>query len=676
MRPDRLRPKSVPAKGADDSSSTRADAEEVEDNVAEDVPEPGKIKAPEARQDVQESANPAIGDLGNDDRTRKVALNSIVQEEDSRAIKVNARINESKEDCDPIERNVAVRELEENILPGADESIPNVSEEMSTAVACPDEELANTPTNREANLDSPSGARYKSRTVSISPNAVYDAEIREDGEDTFAIPVAPADDAEIYNEAIVTEVVFNYSYEHEYHGSTNAILIEGMDTEFSASELKDNPKTPESVRKGAATLTSPESVQERSRSVPKNTAVEAHSSELIDGGYTSPAGPKFSLAAQESAFIDKEDAMNVFSGTKHEDVISTEDNDTRLQPARNGAGDVILRDSPAIRKLRHSVRLSMEDLTPEEVTEAAIVFHNYTGKKESKPTIGSSPEGIMVDASRSPPKADLTVTLEDDTLEEPVEAVKGRTRSGARFSDDTTMLKDFLSRAQARKLAQPSGIPASAAKPLASPHRIPRKALAELDSNSPSTQKQRDIANRPGTPPGKGKLAAIDFEDFEEAIPEPTSCRRSTRTRSPAPSKSAPGAPSFIPVRRADGADPVILQKSAAQELAIVTRANTRRNKGQAKIPSVTLQSLPAEGSDLTAVKHGNKNAKSVEWDEKLVYFQEVTESTEIQEEKRPRVRRLRGLGGVNGTPAPQKMMADVNISYGTPAPKRRGKIR
>lgn len=249
------------------------------------------------------------------------------------------------------------------------------------------------------------------------------------------------------------------------------------------------------------------------------------------------------------------------------------------------------------------------------------------------------------------------------------------TRSSARFSDDTNLLKDFLNRAQAKKMIKDIKMPASE-PPAISPRRSPREALSELTSNSPSPQKPRDLASRPGTPPGKQRLDAYTLDDVDELTAEPTSCRRSTRTRFPAPAKTPPGAPSFIPVRRADGADPVVLQKSEAQELAVQTRANTRRNKGQSKPPSVALRHLTAEMVETTLTRmHAHENSKSVGWDERLVYYQDYRDGTteEGKEEKRPKVRRLRGLGSANGTPA-AKRVADVAIPSRTPAPRRRGK--
>ncbi|KAL9601956.1 MAG: hypothetical protein Q9219_002180 [cf. Caloplaca sp. 3 TL-2023] len=253
-----------------------------------------------------------------------------------------------------------------------------------------------------------------------------------------------------------------------------------------------------------------------------------------------------------------------------------------------------------------------------------------------------------------------------------------RTRSGTRFSDDTNMLKDFLSRAQARKHARDTAKSSAAA---ISPTRSPRKALASLDSNSPLPHKTREVANRAGTPPGKVRLGEMQMDNIEEMMGDASPVRRSTRKRLPAPAKTALSAPSFIPVRRADGAEPVVLQKSVAQELALVTRTNTRRNKGQAKPPAVILKSLTGQESE-GEVKGGHvlRSSKCVGWDEKLVYYQDGTigkaKAEVLVEEKRPKARRLRGLGTSNGTPAPKRTTADILSSNGTPASKRDGRIR
>ena len=250
-----------------------------------------------------------------------------------------------------------------------------------------------------------------------------------------------------------------------------------------------------------------------------------------------------------------------------------------------------------------------------------------------------------------------------------------KTRSGARISDDTSMLKDFLNRAQAKKAAKcVPPLSAEVPKLQGSPtRRSPRKALEPQTGAVVSPQKSKKSTKGPNTPPRKVIVEDIDSSDDQEAINEPASFRRSTRTRLPAPSKTPPGAPSFIPVRRGDGSDQVVLQKSQAQEMAIVTRANTRRNKGQSKPPALALQDLPPESPVKMTAKDRADRARKVAWAEKLASYRESRDTPEEPDDQRPKVRRLRGLGAVHGTPA-KKATAAVPPPNGTPAPKRRSK--
>ena len=291
-------------------------------------------------------------------------------------------------------------------------------------------------------------------------------------------------------------------------------------------------------------------------------------------------------------------------------------------------------------------------------------------------TSGDTQEMVAMDKAN-----EVLAKTELDDISQATEAIREqtpnqKTRSGARFSDDTSMLKDFLNRAQARKAAQKPLLSAPDAPiPQNSPRRSPRKMHGSQDGQGSSPQKPRNIGNRPNTPPSKPKPEAFDSDDGEEHNAEPASCRRSTR-RLPAPSKALPGAPSFIPVRRADGGDPVVLQKSQAQELAVTTRANTRRNKGQSKPPLLALQDLASESIDLaTTAKRGEK-AKSVGWAERLASYRDANGESDEIEERRPKVRRLRGLGAVNnGTPTAKRTTAVVSTPNGTTAAKRRGKV-
>ena len=313
--------------------------------------------------------------------------------------------------------------------------------------------------------------------------------------------------------------------------------------------------------------------------------------------------------------------------------------------------------------------------------EAIEVYEHPDLADTSQPLLDETPDNDH--GTEAMDKAnEVLARTELEDVSQAMEATKEqtpnqKTRSGARFSDDTSMLKDFLNRAQARKAAQRPILSAPDAPiPQHSPRRSPRKTHGSQDGHASSPQKPRNVANRPGTPPSKPKAEALESDDGEELTAEPASCRRSTRARLPAPPKAAPGGPSFIPVRRADGADPVVLQKSQAQELAVTTRANTRRNKGQSRPPLLALKDLPTESADLAkTAKEGAEKGKSVAWAERLASYQVANGEADDAEEKRRKVRRLRGLGAVNVTPAAKRRTAVVGTSNGTPAPKGQGNV-
>ncbi|KAL8922401.1 MAG: hypothetical protein Q9172_003594 [Xanthocarpia lactea] len=328
---------------------------------------------------------------------------------------------------------------------------------------------------------------------------------------------------------------------------------------------------------------------------------------------------------------------------------------------------------------------SVEDQAAIQNNEHPSTDEGELGEEASdQATIEQLSEHAINEKNLNTHVADRQVEILDSHCHE-TQGPQMKTRSGARFSDDTKMLKDFLSRAQARKLVKEvtlaPGLDANTGAAAISPRRSQRNALATLDSNSPSRHMPRELANDPGTPPSKPRRKEVHREGKGECTAQGSPVRRSTRKRLLAPANPGTGAPSFIPVRRADGTDPVVLQKSVAQELALVTQTNTRRNKGQSRPPAVILKSLPVEiVEEGTKGGHDLRNCKSVGWDRKLVYYQDGVEAIVDLEsktaEKRPKARRLQGLGAGNGTPAPKRKTADVLSSNGTPASKRHSRVR
>lgn len=335
--------------------------------------------------------------------------------------------------------------------------------------------------------------------------------------------------------------------------------------------------------------------------------------------------------------------------------------------------------------------LSIADSNPSEARGGVSILI------EILPQSSSADDNFATNSLQRGSRLNDTNTRESpDASSEQTKKVGRWTRSTPRFSDDTNLLKDFLSRVQAKKAAKDDQSNVSARMNL--PRLSPRGVLADVTLSPPQPT---ELASRPGTSPLKQQLDALDghggndYDDDDEdedegdngdegdekldgAAIETASIRRSTRTRLFTPAKTA--VITRIPIRRADGTEPIVLQRSEAQALAIATRNNTRRNKGQSKPPKLTLKKLPAEAADEVTIAPSRAergNGRVVGWDEKLVYYLDPSEPHE-GDEKRTRVRRLRKLGAVNGTPAPEKVLMEMNSSNedGTRKGRRKSKGR
>ncbi|GAA83605.1 hypothetical protein ASPFODRAFT_55985 [Aspergillus luchuensis CBS 106.47] len=261
-----------------------------------------------------------------------------------------------------------------------------------------------------------------------------------------------------------------------------------------------------------------------------------------------------------------------------------------------------------------------------------------------------------------------TVPVDVETLDEPAAATVAApvqeltsaqestlVRSALRSSldgEDTELLNNFLSKAKAKReakaamVAQEQEQETEKTEPepevpviVASPTPA-RRALEDLDTNSPSPQK-------PQLSPTKEK---------DEASPQPSSPRRSTRPRTVRSSNllttitAAAAVRNTLSLRRAKGTEFVFLQRTEAQELALTTRRNTRLNKGNAQAPKFVLQGLtrksPASGKKADTApctdsettgdvsERPHKTAKKhVSWnDEELVQFDDGSEAAKGDE--------------------------------------------
>lgn len=293
------------------------------------------------------------------------------------------------------------------------------------------------------------------------------------------------------------------------------------------------------------------------------------------------------------------------------------------------------------------------------------------------------------------------------------------------LDDDTALLKDFLTRAAASKASRAEKAVTIARRTSLQNRRdsdvirqalaSPRKVLEDKDPNSPSKLVEDvtlDVTlglaatpvltpNVPTQDPAEPELA--EDEEMNDADKDTgttsKSSRRSTRarkTRLPPPGTPAAPAktgPNKISVRRTDAGEPIVLKRTEAQELGLLTRNNTRKNKQGAVNVQLRLARLvatalkekpkdeptpPNSAPDGSAEASVDANGKRrIRWDTTLAYYQEdkreiETALAEAQSLATPdelsgevaaakpkgkrggtsRSQRARGLGGVNGTPA------------------------
>lgn len=269
--------------------------------------------------------------------------------------------------------------------------------------------------------------------------------------------------------------------------------------------------------------------------------------------------------------------------------------------------------------------------------------------------------------------------------------------------DDTDMLRSFLTRVQASKASK------SSPKRKRSPHSPLRIPLGDMDSNlspSPVKSASKEPVDPTSSSPVK-RSKRLNLQAPADEPTEPQSIRRSGRTRLPVKS-AAPGAPSFIPMRRLGGEDTTLTLggKNEGKELAALTRVNTRKNKAGA-LGAMELLAKKAEEKDDPVLRQrllkevfdekekkgrAGKGKKAVVWAEELTCVREFDEKKIIsksiagpkgakkkkavvaEEDKDEKATRVRvgmassreskiALGmGVNGTPAPKRRIREPRV--------------
>ncbi|KAI9932968.1 hypothetical protein MW887_009220 [Aspergillus wentii] len=227
-----------------------------------------------------------------------------------------------------------------------------------------------------------------------------------------------------------------------------------------------------------------------------------------------------------------------------------------------------------------------------------------------------------------------TEVVEDLTGEKESTLVRSALRSSL-DGEDAALLNNFLSKAQAKRAAKAVMTSPEAEEEKAIiqeelvaefPTPRSRRALEELDANSPSPQKPQLSPCKADSPrkntPDVNEPANKDNSEEAADQQQPASPvgRRSTRMRlcKPAPrTASAPAVRNHLSLRRAKGTEFVFLQRTEAQELALATRKNTRNNKGDAVLPKFVLKGLAQQWSEDEESSSNADNSKSARSDRK-----------------------------------------------------------
>lgn len=336
---------------------------------------------------------------------------------------------------------------------------------------------------------------------------------------------------------------------------------------------------------------------------------------------------------EEDRHVSTSDPGSMDMGSSKDD--QTADNPTSTpdsaQDASSSSGDI---QSPRPQTPDGTENSAVEK--PDEAHDDAVAPSPSTGcmLQENEKVNSTAREAtddavekeITTDETSSGEQDGQDSTQENDTAaaadvkELNAEQEKNLIRSALRLSEldgeDAELLSDFLTRAQAKRAANAALTPRETDKAVISDSPTPRarRALGELDGNSPSPQK-------PSPSKAASSPEAEKTDDQQSATP---GCRRSSRTRAAKQQEQA--VPNRIPLRRANGTELVFLPRTEAQELALTTRRNTRRNKGDAQLPRIALQAMAqkqeaeqaeSEGSAEESQRRSKRaGGKQVSWNE------------------------------------------------------------
>ena len=199
--------------------------------------------------------------------------------------------------------------------------------------------------------------------------------------------------------------------------------------------------------------------------------------------------------------------------------------------------------------------------------------------------------------------------------------------------DDTALLQSFLSRAKARK---------AAALTTSGPERDTTSQATGV-SASPMTRSRTALDSSSVDATTSSIKQSPKASKIPTKLPVESPVRRSKRTpaRKAQAAENAIATNNSIPVlRRPNGSEFVFLARTEAQEIALATKTNTRRNKGQAVEPKLRIKEFkeaaekgivlkspsPKKRKASSKENAGRKQAKQVAWDENLARFEREKE--------------------------------------------------
>ena len=224
---------------------------------------------------------------------------------------------------------------------------------------------------------------------------------------------------------------------------------------------------------------------------------------------------------------------------------------------------------------------------------------------------GSVDHTLVRTRSCTPSTVDNTSEKATRNIVEPSADDKVSTQLAQADHDDTSYLQEFLLRAQAQRVAKSQS------------NEAPKEPPNEQSIEPASEDRLFDQVDE--DEPYRPEFSSQESNEDEAESQASSDCRRSARavTRLPRLRKPSTTVPSNISLRRLNGSEFISMQKDI-QNLALTTRANTKKNKCTAVSVRQRLMQLQAEvWQDVEDGKPAKKTQKAVAWAETIARFQD-----------------------------------------------------